>query len=89
MIILLSFSKVIVIRYNHLFLRVQGCRYTTLVDSRYRYNRYRYHKNSMINKDISPLVGIVFSLAVRASSSLPEQCDLFVVPWLTPTGTMI
>jgi len=38
---------------------VGGCRYTKLIDSRYRYNRYRYHKNAIINKDISPLVGIV------------------------------
>ena len=40
--------------------KVRGCRYTKLIDSRYRYNRYRYHKNAIINKDISPLVGIVF-----------------------------
>jgi len=45
---------------------VRGGRYTKLIDSRYRYNRYRYHKNAIINKDISPLVGIVLSLAVRA-----------------------
>jgi len=42
------------------FLMVRRCRYTKLMDSRYRYNRYRYHKNTIINKDISPLVGIVF-----------------------------
>jgi len=40
------------------FADVRGCRYTKLIDSRYRYNRYRYHKNAIINKDISPLVGI-------------------------------
>jgi hypothetical protein len=51
--------------------KVRGCRYTMLIDSRYRYNRYRYHKKAIINKDISPLVGIVFSLAVPAPSSLP------------------
>jgi len=45
---------------------VRGCRYTKLIDSRYRYIRYRYHKNAIINNDISPLVGIVLSLAVRA-----------------------
>jgi len=59
---------------------VRGCRYTKLIDFRYRYNRYRYHKNAIINKDISPLVDIVFSLAPQASSSLPEQCDLFIIP---------
>jgi len=42
---------------------MQGGRYTKLIDSRYRYNRYRYHKNAIISKDISPLVGLrVFSL---------------------------
>jgi len=49
---------------------VRGCRYTKLIDSRYRYNRYRYHKNAIINKDISLLVGIVFSLAVRDCLSM-------------------
>jgi hypothetical protein len=49
---------------------VRGCRYTKLIDSRYRYNRYRYHKNAIINKDISPLVGIDVSLAVRACLSI-------------------
>jgi hypothetical protein len=61
----LSFSKVIVIRSKYLS-EVRGCRYTKLMDSRYKYNRYRYHKNAIINNDNSPLVGIIFSLAVRA-----------------------
>jgi len=61
----LPFSKVMVIRIV-IFSKVWGCHYTTLIDSRYRYNRYRYHKNAIINKDISPLVGIVLSLAIRA-----------------------
>jgi hypothetical protein len=50
--------------------KVRGCRYTKLIDSRYKDNRYRYHKNAIINKDISSLVGIVFSLAVRACLSI-------------------
>jgi len=41
---------------------VRGCCYKKLIDSRYRYNRYRYYKNAIINKDISPLVGIVLLL---------------------------
>ena len=64
----LSFSKVIVIRIV-IDSKVRGCRYRKLIDSRYRYKRYRYHKNTIINKDISPLVGIVYSLAVRACHS--------------------
>jgi hypothetical protein len=32
----------------------------------YRIGRYRYHKNAIINKVISLLVGIVSSLAVQA-----------------------
>jgi len=38
---------------------VQGCPSTKLIDSRYRYNRYRNHKNAIRDKDILPLVGIV------------------------------
>ena len=41
----------------------------------------------MINKDISPLVGLGFS-AVVSAFSLPEQCDLFIVSW-NPLQTMI
>ena len=52
----LSFPKVTVICWISTS-KVRGCRYTKLVDSRYRYNRYRYHKNAIINKDVSPLVG--------------------------------
>jgi hypothetical protein len=47
---------------DNMILKVRGCRYTKLMDSSYGYNRYRYHKNAIINKDISPLVGIVFRL---------------------------
>jgi len=58
----LSFSKVSVIR--RIIIKVRGCRYRQLIDCRYTY-RYRYHKNSIINNDISPLVGIdVHSLLV-------------------------
>jgi hypothetical protein len=61
--------------------KLRGCRYTKLIDSTYRYSRYWYHQNAIINKDISPLVGIVFlSRCSSLSSSLPEQCDLFIVP---------
>ena len=41
--------------------KVRGCRYTKLIDSRYRYNWYRYYKNAIINKDISSLVGWFFA----------------------------
>jgi len=50
----LSFPKVIGIRLE-IFLKVRGCHYRKLIDSRYR---YRYHKHAIINKDILPLVGI-------------------------------
>jgi len=55
----LLFSKVIVIQSNKPN-KVRGCHYTKLIDSRYRYNRYRYHKNAIINKGSSSLVGIRF-----------------------------
>jgi len=54
MITSLSFSKVIVIHLDNALLKVRGCRYTKLIDSRYRYNRYRYR----------------FSLAVRDCLSI-------------------
>jgi hypothetical protein len=47
---------------------VRGFRYTKLIDSRYK-GRYRYHKNTIINKDISPLVGIVFLSSCFFASS--------------------
>jgi len=58
---------------------VRGCRYTKLIDFRYRYNRYRYHKNAIINKDISPLVDIVLLVAVRAS---PPHCRNNVISFI-------
>jgi len=65
----------------------------------YRYNRCRYHKNSIIYKDISPLVGIVLSLFFRPIIlfSFPEQSDMCIVqhstglasPSMIPYRTMI
>jgi hypothetical protein len=65
---------------------VRGCRYTKITDSRYNYNRYRYHKNAIINKDISPLVGnrlfvssAVFFLIVRTMWSLYSPLDFHTI----------
>jgi len=72
-------------------IEVQGCRYTKLIDCYVYNNRYRYHKNAIINKDISPLVGLVLVFSVSSPmppSSLPEQCDLFIVSQ-NPLQTMI
>jgi len=61
--------------------RCGAAAYTKLIDSRYRYNRYRYHKKAIINKDLSSLVGIILSLFFRPiiPFSFPEQSDLFIV----------
>jgi len=81
-IISLSFSKVtgiwVLIQSN-----VRGCRYTKLIDSRYRYNRYRYHKNLIINKDLSSLVGIPFVVVPISNLKYP---DLFIVRGIDSTG---
>ena len=47
--------------------KVRGCRYTKLINSRYRYNRYRYHKNTIIDNGVLPLVGF-WLFAARACS---------------------
>ena len=69
---------------------MRGCRYTKLIDSRYIDNRYRYHKNAIINKDISSLVGSCSSSSYSSlPSSLLEQCNLFIVLPGVCLGTMI
>jgi hypothetical protein len=59
-IISLSVSKVMVIRYSR-FLQDGGLPLQKANRFQVYNNRYRYHKNTIINKDISPLVGIVLS----------------------------
>jgi len=60
------FSKVIIISSGKYFLKVQGCRYTKLIDFIYIIiGRDRYHKNSIINNGFSLLVGIAVVLLLE------------------------
>jgi hypothetical protein len=52
--------------------KVRGCCYRKLIDSDVYNNGYRYYKNAIINKDISPLVGIVFLRSRFDALFLPE-----------------
>jgi hypothetical protein len=47
--------------------KVRGYSYRKLIDSRYIHVWDRYHKNAIINKDISPLVGIISDLFLSSS----------------------
>jgi hypothetical protein len=42
-------------------------------------NRYRYHKNTIINKGLLSLVGFSDCPLLELVLSLPGQCDLFIV----------
>jgi hypothetical protein len=53
-----------------MWVKVRGGRYRKLIDSRYILLWDRYHKNAIIHKDISLLVGIVFYLSFSSSFSI-------------------